>query len=279
MDSLGATALGIAYARAQESRRPDRLFEDPYAQRFVTAGAESSPWADTMTGGGRSREAAGVWTFLIHHVAVRTRFFDDYFAAAGAEGCRQAVLVAAGLDARGLRLNWPPGIRVFELDQGPVLAFKDRVLAGAAPPAGVERVPVAVDLRDEWGGALVAAGFDPSRTSTWLIEGLFPALTHEQSDVLLSRVSALAAPGSRIAYDDTGEVSSMHPMLDHLDPLLVELYKGGPTGDPVAWLSSHGWDGEVLDQDAVAERYGRRLDAEFEPSGRPHPRLVRGRRR
>lgn len=276
MESLGATSLGIAFARAQESRRPDRLFDDPYAERFLAAGADVWPMNQAMTGGG-SRAAADVWTFLLHQVAVRTRFFDDYFAVAGAEGCRQAVLVAAGLDARGVRLPWPRGVRVFELDQGSVLAFKDRVLAGAAPPAGVERVPVAVDLREEWAGALVAAGFDPGRPSTWLIEGLFPALTHEQSDRLLTRVSELAAPGSRLAYDDTGEVALVHPMLHQLDPILVELYKGGPVGDTVAWLADHGWEAEVLDHADVALRYGRPA-MEPEAGSWPHARLVRARR-
>lgn len=59
---------------------------------------------------------------------VRTRFYDDYLLAAARAGCRQVVLLAAGLDTRAFRLMWPAGVTVFELDLPAVLGFKDRVL-------------------------------------------------------------------------------------------------------------------------------------------------------
>lgn len=34
---VGKTALGAAMVRAQESRRSDRLFDDPYAEAFFAA--------------------------------------------------------------------------------------------------------------------------------------------------------------------------------------------------------------------------------------------------
>jgi methyltransferase (TIGR00027 family) len=255
VDSIGATSLGIAFARAQESRRPDRLFEDPYAERFVEAGARmATPITEIMTGV-RSSEAATIWEFLNNQVAVRTRYFDDYLSAATAAGIRQVVLIAVGLDARGLRLPWPAGVRVYELDQPSVLEFKERVIG--ANDAGDRRVLVPVDLRHDWRPALAEAGFDAAEPSVWLIEGLFPALTAEQSDVLVARVSAMAAPGSRLAYDHTGDTAEMRPLLEALDPTLATIWQGGPTGDPVTWLDGHGWDGEVLDHAAVSRDYGR----------------------
>jgi len=275
LESVGATSLGIAFARARESRRTDRLFDDPYAERFVEAGARmGSPLAEAMTGGGPGA-AAGIWDFLNHHVAIRTRFFDDDLAAATASGIRQVVLVAVGLDTRALRLPWPAGVRVFELDQAPVLEFKERVLGAQA--TSDHRVVVPVDLRHDWRQALAAAGFDAAERSAWLVEGLFPALTAEQSDVLVGRVSAMAAPGSRLAYDDTGDAESMRPLIAVLDPILVELWKGGPAGDPVTWLDDLGWDGEVLDQLDVSLSYGRASD--LEPANWPRPRLMRATRR
>ena len=276
IDAIGSTSIGIAFARAQESRRPDRLFDDPYAERFVAASSGMS-LSPAMTGG-RSSEAAGAWAFLSRQVAVRTRFFDDYFADAMAAGCRQAVLVAAGLDARGLRLGWPPDARVYELDQGPVLAFKERVI-GAQAAGGARRRPVPVDLREDWPATLVAAGFDAGRPAAWLIEGLLPALTAADSDRLLDRLSGLAAPGSWLAYDDTADAASIRPLLEALDPALVLLWKGGPEGEPADWLSRHGWEPEVVDQEEAARRYGRPLDPGSDEAGWPHPRLVRARRR
>lgn len=34
---VGKTALGVAMVRVHESRRADRLFEDPYAEAFLQA--------------------------------------------------------------------------------------------------------------------------------------------------------------------------------------------------------------------------------------------------
>lgn len=276
IDAIGSTSLGIAFARAQESRRPDRLFDDPYAARFVAAGA-GMPLSPAMTGG-RGNEAARAWAFLMRQVAVRTRFFDDYFADAMAAGCRQAVLVAAGLDARGLRLAWPPDARVYELDQGPVLAFKERVI-GAQAAGGAIRTPVPVDLREDWPAALVEAGFDTGRPAAWLVEGVLPALTAADSDRLLDRLGALAAAGSWLAYDDIGDMASMRPLLEAVDPALVLLWKGGPAGEPADWLGRHGWEPEVVDQEEAARRYGRPPDPGSDPAGWPRSRLVRARRR
>ena len=39
LTGVGLTALAMAAARASESRRPDRLFDDPFAEDFLgTAG-------------------------------------------------------------------------------------------------------------------------------------------------------------------------------------------------------------------------------------------------
>jgi methyltransferase (TIGR00027 family) len=49
-------------------------------------------------------------------MAVRTRFFDDFFLDAPEAGVRQAVILASGLDSRAYRLPWPAGTVVFEID-------------------------------------------------------------------------------------------------------------------------------------------------------------------
>ena len=85
---------------------------------------------------------------------------------------RQIVIPAAGLDSRAYRLAWPDGTVVFELDQPQVLEFKHEVLAGSGDAPTAERREIAVDLRDDWPQALRRSGFDPSRPSAWIVEGL-----------------------------------------------------------------------------------------------------------
>src|ERR1700755_2973375 len=112
-------------------------------------------------------EAAAVFEHMRGYQAVRTHFFDAHFAGAVAAGIRQVVILAAGLDARAYRLDWPAGTTVFEIDQPKVLAYKTSTLDDHGAVAKSRRVPVAVDLRDDWTAALIAAGFDPTQPTAW----------------------------------------------------------------------------------------------------------------
>src|SRR6185312_17047771 len=105
-------------------------------------------------------------------MTVRTRFFDDFFRAATAAGTRQAVILAAGLDARAYRLSWPAGTVVYEVDMPEVIEFKTVTLSDLGAEATAERRTVAVDLRDDWASALKEAGFDIRAPSAWSAEGL-----------------------------------------------------------------------------------------------------------
>lgn len=103
---VGLTAVGVALIRASESRRPDRLFDDPYAQLFADA-AEAD-----FHGSEEPAAAAESWARMLELVdrfydgrVVATRYFDDYLDAALADGCRQVVNLGAGLDTRALRLS------------------------------------------------------------------------------------------------------------------------------------------------------------------------------
>jgi Leucine carboxyl methyltransferase len=49
------------------------------------------------------------------------------------------VLLGAGLDTRAFRLQWPTGLRLFELDLPEVLAFKERVLSEMGAKARCRR--------------------------------------------------------------------------------------------------------------------------------------------
>ena len=94
--SVGATATMVAAARALVSREPDALIDDPFAAPLVRAvGLDfftrlvdgDIPLANLEGDGPR---------FMANWIAVRTRFFDDFFVNAGAAGIRQAVILAAG---------------------------------------------------------------------------------------------------------------------------------------------------------------------------------------
>ena len=134
-------------------------------------------------------------------MAARTRYFDDFFHAAMRAGIRQVVILAAGLDSRAYRLQWPAGTTVFEIDQPKVLEYKTSTLDAHGAQPRARRVPVAVDLRNDWPAALADAGFHATQPTAWLAEGLLPYLPAEAQDRLFQLVTGHSAAGSRIAVE------------------------------------------------------------------------------
>ncbi|HEY3686930.1 MAG TPA: SAM-dependent methyltransferase [Streptosporangiaceae bacterium] len=265
-EGVGRTAIGVAFVRAGESRRPDALFHDPYAWRFVEAQSWRPPESLPDAADVRRR----FWTTVIEGTVVRTRFLDEYAEAATRAGCGQVVILGAGLDARAYRLDWPAGVRLFEVDTADVLGFKDRVLDGE--PARCARVPVATDLRDDWPAALTAAGFRADEPTAWIAEGLLIYLSDAENDVLMERLGALSAPGSRLGLTLSGRKDG-DPVVPRAgapadgDPgsptvTVVGMWRSDGPADPETWLAGHGWDATVYRTGERAEAYGRPMTAE-----------------
>ena len=101
---------------------------------------------------------------MIDAMAVRTKFFDDYFTAATAAGVRQAVILASGLDSRAYRLPWPDGTVVYELDQPEVIEFKTRTLAGIGAQPTATRRTIGIDLREDWPDGAAGRGLRSRRS-------------------------------------------------------------------------------------------------------------------
>ncbi len=259
--SVGATATMVAAARAMASKAESPLIDDPFAEPLVRAvgldlftklaSGELSP-ADLEDNGDGA--PAGVQR-MTDNMAVRTKFFDEFFIDATTAGIRQAVILASGLDARAYRLPWPDGTTVYEIDQQQVIEFKSRTLAelGAQPTA--HRRTVAVDLRDDWPAALQAAGFDPGQPSAWSAEGLLGYLPPDGQDRLLDNITELSAPGSRIATESgptrepghEGRIKERMRTVSErwrkhgLDLDMTELVYFGERNEAAVYLSGHGW--------------------------------------
>src|ERR1700732_745063 len=136
-ESVGATALGVASARAVETESQSPLISDPFARVFLDA-AGNGVWnwysasqlpADVLEA---EPELPLQMKTMVGYMASRTAFFDEFFLDATRAGVRQAVILAAGLDSRAWRLPWPDGpdgVTVYELDQPRVLEFKASTLA------------------------------------------------------------------------------------------------------------------------------------------------------
>jgi methyltransferase (TIGR00027 family) len=261
LSPVSMTAVGVALVRAAESTRRDPLFVDPLAADFVAASGWTPPDATPEQGAGL--EALVAW------IRVRTKFLDDVVLDACADGGRQVVILAAGLDARAFRLGLGPEVTLFELDLPAMAAFKQDVVTTKGHRASCTRVVVPTDLTGSWTDDLGAAGFDPSVPTVWLAEGLLVYLTPAQNESLVDDVSTLAAPGSRLGLtisgrtEDDAPADATAPAFEH-----ERLWQSASPGAADAWLGPRGWSvREHRAADRAAE-YGLPDDTAFGARGR-----------
>jgi methyltransferase (TIGR00027 family) len=280
-ESVGATALGVAAARAAETESENPLISDPFARVFLDAAGEGLwNWFAAPDLPAEIVEAqpdlVPRMRGMVDYMAARTSFFDQFFLDATRAGVHQVVILAAGLDSRAWRLPWPDGTTVYELDQPRVLEFKSSTLRehGAQPTCNL--VPVPVDLRHDWPAALREAGFDPSAPSAWSAEGLLPFLPAAAQELLFERVQELGAAGSRIAVEAPGSdfldeasqakqrenMQQVRDLMAKLEPErdipdVTDLWYFEEREDVADWLRRNGWDVTVTPAEALMASYGR----------------------
>lgn len=277
---VGSTAVMVAAARAVETDRPEPLVRDPYAKLLVANADANLLWVAMLDPSMVAKieaidaEIAATVAHMPSYHAVRTTFFDAYCNDAVADGIRQVVILASGLDSRAYRLDWPTGTTVYEIDQPKVLAYKSTMLAenGVAPTAQCRPVPI--DLRRDWPAALCAAGFDPMARTAWLAEGLLMYLPAEAQDKLFAEIGELSPAGSRLAaetsprHSDERRDQMRERFKEVADALgfeqavdVLELTYHDENRAIVAdWLNNHGWRAAGQSALDAMHRAGRWVD-------------------
>jgi methyltransferase (TIGR00027 family) len=275
--SVGSTATMVAAARAVASREPEPLIDDPWAAPLVRAvGIEFFTKIVDGDIGFADADPSGAARVMTDVMAVRTKFFDDFFldsCSGEPPQIRQAVILAAGLDSRPYRLPWPAGTVVYEIDQPAVVEFKTATMAAlGAEPTALRRT-VAVDLRDDWPQALRDSGFDDTVPTAWSAEGLLVYLPPDAQDRLFDHITALSAPGSRLAteyHPDAGATIGQRSRamreqwagmgLDDDIPDIGDLFYPGDRTPPADYLRASGWEVSTRSRPEVFEAYGRRFE-------------------
>ncbi|WP_238963977.1 class I SAM-dependent methyltransferase [Mycobacterium paraintracellulare] len=286
--SVGATATMVAAARALASGGANPIINDPFAAPLVRAvgldffrrlvdGEVTEPEGDGAAGGGGKELALET-----DSMAVRTRFFDDFFLNAARDGIRQSVILAAGLDARAYRLGWPPGSVVYEVDQPKVVEFKSATLASLGASPAADRRTVGIDLREDWPAALRGSGFDVTRPTAWSAEGLLMYLPPDAQDRLFDNITALSAPGSKLAteyHPDNGTTMSQRAREFNdrwakvgCDIDLSGLFFDGERSNVVDYLTGRGWRVSTRPRRDLFGDYG--LEFPDDDEAAQHPNIV-----
>ncbi|MGH3598245.1 MAG: class I SAM-dependent methyltransferase [Mycobacterium sp.] len=253
--SVGMTATMIAAGRAMATKDPRGLINDPFAEQLVRAvGLDffvKMIDGDLDLSAFENASPARVQA-MIDGIAVRTRFFDEYFVNAADVSVRQAVILASGLDSRAYRLDWPAQTVVYEIDQPQVIDFKTTTLFGIGAQPTATRHTIPIDLRADWPAALQAAGLDTTAPTAWLAEGLLIYLPPEVQDRLFDNITALSVPGSTIATEyvpgirdfDADRVRELSAPLREqgIDIDMSSLVYAGERSHVIEYLRAKGWN-------------------------------------
>jgi methyltransferase (TIGR00027 family) len=254
MTPVGLTSRWVAANRALETESPNPLYSDPFARELA-----GEPGFQMMAA---ARAASD--TIQARHpdpyLTIRTKFFDDsILEIVGKSSIKQAVILAAGMDARGLRLDWPDGLVLFEVDRDEVFEHKEAVLTRLSAKPTCDRRIVRADLADQWTEALVKTGFDSNRPSAFLIEGLLMYLDEPAVAKLFADIRIVASEGSWMGVDLVSKDLLVSPWTAALVDNLKKLGCPWTFGviDPETFLADHGWQGTIVQAGEPAANFGR----------------------
>jgi methyltransferase (TIGR00027 family) len=178
--NISDTALWAAVFRGWESKRPDALFRDRYAERL--AGERGARIAKELKFGTRH-----AWSWV-----ARTYVFDQMIRDEIAQGADMVINLAAGLDTRPYRMPLPPSLTWVEIDLPAILDYKQEFLRGERPACSLERIKL--DLANVSARREVFAALGRKAKSVLILsEGLIIYLSRDEAAAL---ATDLAEPPS-----------------------------------------------------------------------------------
>ena len=243
--NISDTALWAAYFRAEENKRHDALFRDPYAEKLE--GGKGEQIARTIPEG-----QAHSWAWV-----TRTYLFDHFLRKEMENGADLVVNCAAGLYARPYRMELPEGLRWVELDLPEILAYKEERLAGDKPRCTLERVAVNLADAAERRKVLESVGAKGKR-GVVLTEGLLIYLTPEEVGSLARDLSSVTSLQRWIL--DIASPGLLRRMQKRAGKMLEKVgapFRFGPAEGP-EFFRRYGWEPmEVQGLLKVAAKFGR----------------------
>lgn len=181
------TAQGVAKQRLIESlAKPDkRIIYDPYADKFVLGASIIKLMGHKLSVWLTQKFAPG----FHEHLISRTRFIDDLIEKSTENEAEQYVILGAGYDLRAHRLDLPPTLKIFEVDQ-PEVQLKKRSKLPKNLPNSENVTYVSVDFNHQsLKKQLLDAGFDQSKSTVFTLEGVSQYI---KKDAIISTLEDLA---------------------------------------------------------------------------------------
>jgi methyltransferase (TIGR00027 family) len=248
-------------------------FRDPVAKRLL-----SPAWTLWYRLASRSveraapaRRARGV--ARLDAITLRVAAIDAEVEAAVRAGCRQLVVLGAGLDTRVFRLDSLANVDVFEVDHPATQAYKRRkcesLLAHDLRARSLTFVPVNFE-KDSLASALERAHFRADSPAVWAWEGVAMYLTDDAVRSTLADIATCSCPGSVVVlnYHEPAEIGGQRTE-DAFIRLLLSLWQEPQIGlrTPSTMRAIVERVGMVIRSDTTSSEWAARLSAE-PPLGR-----------
>jgi methyltransferase (TIGR00027 family) len=212
----------MAMRRFSESKRPEeeRICYDPYAVHFISPAILRSAAEHPDEAKAKAEEVERQFPGLGNSIVARVRYFDDFVKASVKKGTRQLVILGAGYDTRAYRIeNLKGDVRVYEMDHPDTQAVKKRIIGKIFGHLPENVVYVPIDFtRENLDNLLFAEGFDRSKKTLFLLEGLVMYIPQEAVDQTLGFIVKTFGKGSEVLFDtyprslvdgtDTGDIAA-----------------------------------------------------------------------
>lgn len=194
---LLSRAVG-AYEQDEKIRNPDYL-----AEKFISPDF----WDKSKVTIEDIRKRSPKLKFLVgsgyYWMTARTKRIDAVLKDEGAKGIKQVVNLGAGYDTRAYRFHdTMPNVKFFELDMPAMIGRKKEIVAkifGALPSYVIY---IAIDFeKQSLEDALMKVGYDKTKKTLFIWEGVTMYLTKEAVDGTLKFIAEQSAPESSVIFE------------------------------------------------------------------------------
>lgn len=198
-------AEGIAMHRFGESSKPEdeRICYDPYAIHFISPDIIEFGMKHPEEAKAKVEQMEKLFPGLSSSIIARVRYFDDFLEKFIEEELEQLVILGAGYDTRAYRIEELKGkIKVFEVDHPNTQSFKVQKLEEifGSIPEHVVYVPVDFEI-ESFGQKLSDKGYDPSKKTLFVMEGLVMYIPPKAIAETLSFIVENSGKGSAVIFD------------------------------------------------------------------------------
>ena len=195
----------IALHRVAESALPEgeRICYDPYAVHFVDPEILEFARKNPEKTKAMREHYERLFPGLGNAIRARVRYFDDFVKAATEEGLEQLAILGAGYDTRAYRIEGlKENVKIFEVDHPGTQSLKKEKIVKifGRLPDHVVYVPVDFDM-ECIGQKLLENGYDTSKKTLFIMEGLVMYIPPRAVDETLSFIVNNSAKGSAVLFD------------------------------------------------------------------------------